>query len=240
MTVTRAAAGRVSALLDADDATEGSVCEGIPEEACADSPRNFALNAANGTATKAAEQLASPGVVLPLLLAAVGAPLGLAGALGPVRRGASLLPGPVVSGRMRAFPRRKGFWVAAALVQAAALVVIALAAAGLSGAAAGAVVIVMLAVFSLAAGAGSVAFGDVMGKTIVTRRRGRLLGLRAAAGGVVTVAVGGALAATLGPRPARGTFAALLLAAAGLRVLGAWLFALIRDPAGAVAGGATR
>lgn len=233
------AAVRVRELLDADDTTEGSLCEGIPEEACREVPRNFALNAANGACTKTAEQLAAPGVVLPLMLVAVGAPVGLAGALEPVRRGASLLPGLVVSGRMRAFERRKGFWVAAGLAQAAALVVMAVAAAALDGAVAGVVVLVMLTAFSLASGAGSVAFGDVMGKTIVTRRRGRLLGVRAAAGGVVTVAVGGVLAATLGPDAARGTFVALLLAAAALWVLGAWLFALIREPRGAVAGART-
>jgi hypothetical protein len=236
---TAGAASRVREVLDADDATEGSLCEGIPEDACVDAPGNFALNAANGASTKTAEQLASPGVVLPLLLATVGAPVGLAGALEPVRRGASLLPGLIVSGRMRAFERRKGFWVAAGLVQAATLVVIALAAAALSGALAGVVVVVMLALFSLASGAGSVAFGDVMGKTIVTRRRGRLLGLRAAAGGVVTIVVGGAMAATLEPEAARGTFVALLLASAALWALGAWLFALIREPRGATAGART-
>jgi hypothetical protein len=140
---------------------------------------------------------------------------------------------------MRAFERRKGFWVAAGLVQAATLVVMALAAAALSGAVAGVVVVVMLALFSLASGAGSVAFGDVMGKTIVTRRRGRLLGLRASAGGVVTIVVGGTMAATLGPEAARGTFVALLLVSAALWVMGAWLFALIREPAGATAGART-
>jgi hypothetical protein len=233
------AAARVRELLDADDATEGSACEGIPEEACVEAQRNFVLNAANGACTKTAEQLASPGVVLPLLLAAVNAPLALAGALEPVRRGASLLPGLVVSGRMRAFERRKGFWVAAGSVQAVTLVVMAIAAAALSGAVAGVVVLTMLALFSLASGAGSVAFGDVMGKTIVKRRRGRLLGLRAAAGGVVTIVVGGALAATLGPEASRGTFVGLLLAAAALWAVGAWLFALIREPAGATAGGRT-
>ena len=62
---------------------------------------------------------------------------------------------------MRAHERRKGFWVAAGLVQALTLVVIALAAAALDGTAAGLVVLVMLALFSLASGAGSVAFGDV-------------------------------------------------------------------------------
>jgi MFS family permease len=177
--------------------------------------------------------------VLPLLLVAVGAPVGLAGALEPVRRGASLLPGLVVSGRMRAFERRKGFWVAAGLVQAATLVVSAAAAAWLSGAVAGVLLLAMLAVFSLAAGAGSVAFGDVMGKTIVRRRRGRLLGLRAAAGGVIGVVVGGVLADTHGPEAARGTFVALLLASAALWVAGAWLFSLIREPRGATAGGRT-
>jgi hypothetical protein len=183
MSAPTGAALRVRELLDADDVSEGSLCEGIPEEACSEAPRNFALNAANGVCTKTAEQLASPGVVLPLLLTAVGAPVALAGTLEPVRRGASLLPGLIVSGRMRAFERRKGFWVAAGLVQAATLVVSAAAAAALSGLLAGVVVVVMLALFSLASGAGSVAFGDVMGKTIMTRRRGRLLGLRAAAGG---------------------------------------------------------
>jgi hypothetical protein len=229
----------VRELLDADDLSEGSLCEGIPEDACTHAPRNFALNAANGACTKTAEQLASPGVVLPLLLVAVGAPVGLAGVLEPVRRGASLLPGLIVSGRMREFERRKWFWVVAGLVQAGALVIIAAAAATLSGVVAGVLVVVMLALFSLASGAGSVAFGEVMGKTIVTRRRGRLLGLRAAAGGVITVLVGGVMTATLGPDAERGTFVALLLASAALWGLGAWLFALIRETPGATAGART-
>ncbi|WP_217912660.1 MFS transporter [Miltoncostaea marina] len=226
-------------LLDADDATEGSACEDIPEEACHDAPGNFALNVANGASTKCAELIASPSVVLPLLLTTVGAPIGLVGALEPVRRGASLVPGLIVSGRMRAFGRRKGFWVAAGLVQAATLLVSAVVAATLSGSAAGVVLVAMLALFSLASGAGSVAFGDVMGTTIPRRRRGRLLGLRAAIGGLIGVVVGGVLAATLGPQPARGTFVALLIGSAALWVLGAWLFSLIREPAGPVAGGRT-
>lgn len=236
MSALAAVANRISGLPDADDTSEGTVCEGIPDAACSDVPRNFALNAANGAATKTAEQLASPGVVLPLLLSGVGAPVALSGALEPVRRGASLLPGLVASGRMRAWRRRKYFWVAAGLTQAVVLAGMAAAAAWLSGTAAGVVVVVLLAIFSLASGVGSVAFGDVMGKTIVKPRRGRLLGIRAAAGGVVTIVVGGALAATLGPDANREVFVLLLLAAAGLWALAAWLFGLTREPAGAVEG----
>lgn len=74
-----------------------------------------------------------------------------------MRRGASLLTGLIMSGRMRRFQRRKGFWVIAGLVRAATLVVSAVAAAALSAAVAGVFVVVMLALFSLASGAGSVA-----------------------------------------------------------------------------------
>ena len=177
--------------------------------------------------------------MLPLLLSGVGAPVALSGALEPVRRGAALLPGLVVSGRMRAYGVRKGFWVAAGLVQALTLVGMAVAAGLMDGVAAGAVVLVMLALFSLASGAGSVAFGDVMGKTIPKQRRGRLLGQRAALGGVATILVGGALELTLGADVGRGVFVGLLLAAAALWVLGAWLFGLIREPPGETGGGRT-
>lgn len=44
-----------------------------------DTPRNFLLNAANDAATKLAEQLASPDVVLPTLLSSLGAPIALVG-----------------------------------------------------------------------------------------------------------------------------------------------------------------
>jgi hypothetical protein len=56
---------------------------------------------------------------------------------------------------------------------------------------------------------------------------------------VVTIVVGGAMTATLGPEVARGTFVGLLLASSALWALGAWLFALIREPAGATAGART-
>lgn len=201
--------------------------------------RNFALNTANGAVTKAAEQLASPGVVLPLLLAGVGAPVSISGALEPVRRGAALLPGLLVSGRMRAYPVRKGFWVAAGLVQAATMAVMAYAAARLAGVAAGVVVLVMLAVFSLASGAGSVAFGDVMAKTIPKARRGRLLGARAALGGVAAIGVGAALQVVLKGDVGRGVFVWLLCASAALWALGSWFFARMDEPAGPAERGRT-
>ena len=88
---------------------DGRTCEAISEEACTDVPRNFLLNALNGTATKLAEQIASPGLVLPWFLAALGAPAALAGLLVPIRRGGALLPQLAVAGRIRRFKKRKWF-----------------------------------------------------------------------------------------------------------------------------------
>ncbi|MGH3631480.1 MAG: hypothetical protein ACRDRL_29075, partial [Sciscionella sp.] len=156
---------RVRTRLTDEDNPEAIDCEGIAEDACREVPRNFMLNAGNGAATKLAEQLASPGIVLALLFAALGAPVVLVGALEPVRRGVALLPQLVVSGRIREFAVRKRFWVAAGLTQAGVLVLMGLAAASLGGTAAGGVIVALLAVFSLASGVGSVAFTDVMGKT---------------------------------------------------------------------------
>lgn len=59
---------RVYDFITVDD--EGRTCEAIPESACRQAPRNFVFNVMNGSATKLAEQLASPGLVLPWLLAA--------------------------------------------------------------------------------------------------------------------------------------------------------------------------
>ena len=60
----------------------------------------------------------------------------------------------------------------------------------LDGAAAGWATVTMLVVFSLARGLCSVSAKDVLGKTVSKSRRGRLMGWSAAAGGVLTLALG--------------------------------------------------
>lgn len=227
---------RAYRLLTEDD-DEGRACEDIPAESCVEAPRNYLVNAGNGASTKLAEQVASPGVVLPLMLATVGAPVALVGALEPVRRGLSFLPQLPASGRMRQFPVRKWFWVVAGLVQAACLLAMAAVAASLGGVLAGVLVVVALAVFSVASGIGSLAFQDVIGKTIPKPKRGQLLALRATAGGIFTLAVGLVLRGTVGEDTSRSVFVLLLVAAAALWVLGSGLFAWTVELPGATAGG---
>jgi len=222
-------------LTDADGAERA--CEAIPEAACTEAPRSFVLNTINGAATKLAEQLASPGLVLAWLLEAVGAPLVLVGWLEPVRQGGSMLPQLAVSAQVRRRAVRKWLWVGAGLVQAVALALMALAAITLDGLAAGLAVLGLLVVFAMASGIGSVAFSDVVGKTIPRGKRGQLLAMRAAIGGGLTLLAGLALRLGGGEQAGRGTYALLVLVAAGLWALAALAFARISELPGASEGG---
>ncbi len=233
MSATATPAARVYAWLTDEDHPESIACEDLPAEACRAVPRSFLANAGSGAATKLAEQIASPGLVIALLLGTLGAPVALVGLLEPVRRGVALVPQLAVSGRIRAVAVRKRFWVAAATVQAIVLGLMALAAASLRGAVAGVAVVGALAVFSLASGVGSVAFSDVIAKTIPGGKRGQLLGLRAALGGAATILAGLFVRARVGDAGGIGIFVVLLLCAAGLWVLAAGLFALVGEQPGA-------
>jgi len=219
-----------------DDA-EPRACKAIPEEACEAVPRSFLLNAANGASTKLAEELASPGVVLPWLLQSLAAPVVLVGWLEPLRQGGSLLPQLLVSAQIRRRSVRKWFWVGAGLTQAVALVVMASVAAVAEGLVAGLVLLAGLLVFSVASGVGSVAFSDVVGKTIPKGKRGQLLAVRATIGGALTLAVGIALRFRGDQDAGIALYIGLLLVAAALWALAALLFAFVAETPGASEGG---
>jgi len=221
-----------------DDDGQQRACSDLPEEACRHAPRSFALNAANGACTKLAEQLASPGLVLAWLLENVGAPVALVGWLEPLRRGGSMLPQLAVSAQIRARRIRKWFWVGAGLIQAAALAAMAAAAVGLDGLAAGVAILALLAVFSIASGVGSVAFSDVVGKTVDQGKRGQLLAVRASVGGALTLVAGVGLRLGVGEEAGVWLYAGLLLSAAALWAVAAALFAGIGEHPGETEGGA--
>lgn len=216
---------------------EGRACEAIPESACTNVPRNFFLNVFNGASTKLAEQIASPGLVLPWFLSALGAPAFMAGWLVPLKQAGSMTPQLAVAGSIRGFERRKWFWVGAGITQTVALLMIILAALTFDGVTAGWITLVMMALFSVASGVGSVAFSDVVGKTIPKRRRGRLLGLRATLGGMLTVGAGLALRLLVKGTEDIGPYLVLIGIAAVLWFLAALLFGSIQEEKGATQGG---
>lgn len=100
-----------------DDSGEERSCANIPDEACEDVPTGFVRNALSGVCSKLAEQLASPGLILPWLLSAAGASSFFAGALVPIKDAGSLLPQLAVSGRIRKIKKRKKPWTYAAIIR---------------------------------------------------------------------------------------------------------------------------
>jgi predicted MFS family arabinose efflux permease len=230
------ASERAYAFLAGDDGDERA-CEAIPEAACREVPRNYLLNLGNGASSKLAEQLAGHNLVLPWLLAGLGAPASVIAWLAPLRQAGTLAPQLLVSAQIRRLALRKWAWVGAGLVQAMLLAAIAAIAFGMEGARAGVLIVIAFGLFCVASGAGSVAFQDVLGKTIPKGRRGRLLSQRAAVGGALTIAAGLMLGFWLGEDADTRAYALLIVVAAALWGLAALAFALTDETPGATEGG---
>jgi len=217
-----------------DDADR--ICAAVPDSECRHAPRNYLLNVLNGAASKLAEQIAGPRLVLPWILSSAGAPAMVVGALMPIKQAGSLLPQLAVAGYLRARPRRKWFWCGAGLTQAACLMLMALLLGLSDGIVLSAGVLLLLLLFSLASGTASIAFQDVTAKTVGKGVRGGLLANRALVGGVLAMGAGAVLHVQGAPEHDLAMLG-LLVAGAILWGLAALAFAAIREAPGATQGG---
>ena len=226
----------LSSIISNDDDLD-RVCKSIPVESCKETPWNFFINACNGATSKLAEQVAGPNLILPWLFQLIGAPIWMFGFLMPIKQSFSLLPQMVVAGQIRALAKRKWVWVGSAIVQALCLLLMIPIALWFSPTAGGFSLLILLTFFSIASGTASVAFQDVLGKTIDKGHRGRLLARRALIGGFLTSAAGLLLHRYRETSQDLTPVLFLLLIAAVLWGLSAFFFALIREFSGAVQGG---
>ena len=216
---------------------DARVCKDIPDAACNDQPRNFFAYLAANLLSKVADEIASAKLVLPWLLAGLGAPAVFTGFLVPVREAGVLLPQLAVAAAVRRLAVRKWVWVAGALLSALALAGVAAAGFTLTGTAAGWAVLGAVVVFSLARGLCSVSAKDVLGKTVSKSRRGRLMGIASGLAGVATLAVGVVLGLQGGESAGTTVVSALILAAGLLWLPAVAAFASIREQPGATEGG---
>ena len=218
---------------------EQRVCKDISDESCREAPGNYFLNAFNGFSSKLAVQLASPTLVIPWVYSLIGVPHFFSGLLVPIKNAGSLLPQLFVSGKIRKFKKRKYFWSGAALVQALSMLLIALTIHIGDETVFGWIVVAALALFSIASGVASIAFKDVMGKTIPKGKRGQLLALRATGGGVLTTITGVIFCFFLSNTKDESVYIWIFGVASALWVIAAVLFSLIDEEAGATEGGRT-
>ncbi|NNK10579.1 MAG: MFS transporter [Flavobacteriaceae bacterium] len=214
-------------------------CNPIKEEYCEEVPGNFLKNAFSGFCSKLAEQLVSPNVTLPWILSLVGSGSGFSGMLVPLKNLGSLLPQLAVSGAIRKYPQRKFFWAIPAFIQAVLVMLMGVSLMFFEGWEAGTAIVILLLLFSMASGVSSVAFKDVMGKTIPKGKRGRLLAWRATGGGILTLLFGLALYFFLNSWDPMAVILLLIGAATILWILAGLFFALIKEAPGATDGGRT-
>ncbi|NEV94115.1 MFS transporter [Psychroflexus sp. YR1-1] len=219
---------------------ETRACESIPDSECTQVPRNFSLNILNGSLTKLAEKLISPGLTLPWILSYLGAPLFLIGMLVPVKNVGSLLPQLLVSGTLREKEKRKPYWVGAGLTQGLCLLVSAILLAFIDNHSfVSYAIVIMLLLFSIASGVGSVSFKDVTGKTVPKGERGQMLSYRSTFGGALALIAGGALVFFLKEQDSKWLYTGLFAGAALLWIASALIFSRIVEEPGSTQGGRT-
>ncbi|MCP5395551.1 MAG: MFS transporter [Sphingomonadaceae bacterium] len=217
---------------DGDD----RVCRDIPDSACREEPRNFLTHVAALTLSKSADGLVDPKLVLSWLLTSIGAPAAVIGLLVPVREAGALLPQLFTAGAIRRLPRRKYVWAAGSAVQGLAVLGILACALFLDGATAGWGILACLAVLALARSACSVAYKDVLGKTISKSRRGSATGLAGSISAATVIVF--ALLLVSGWIERMDLVLAALAIAAGAWLLSAAVFVTLEEEAGATEGGA--
>jgi hypothetical protein len=215
---------------------DGRVCKAITDDACRETPGNFARMLVANTLSTVADSVASAKTTLPWLVLHLGAPSWITSLLVPIRESGSMLPQLLIGAVVRSLAVRKWIWVLGGAVQGACLAAMAAVAFTLQGLAAGLAIVALLTLFSLARGACSIAYKDVQGKTIPKTRRGVLSGWIGSIAGALSMAVG----LGLGLLPETGSvsvFVGLLGGGAVLWVLAAWSFSRIVEFPGATDGG---
>lgn len=233
-------AGETSALDMARRALEiediGRACKDIPESACHEEPQNLRTHVAALALTKSADGLVDPKLVLTWLLVSLGVPGFLLGFLVPIREAGALLPQLFTAGAIRRMPLRKYAWAIGSLLQGLSALGIAVAALSLEGAQAGWVILACLAALAISRSVCSVAYKDVLGKTISKSRRGSATGLAGSlSAGLVIVF---ALLLSAGWIERYTLVLAGLMLAGAFWILAALLFSRLREHEGATGGGA--
>ena len=200
---------------------------GLPDKARAAEPGSFFRHVISLSASKIADGLIDPKLVLSWLLTHLGAGAFWVGLLVPVRESGALLPQlfttPVIT-RARV---RKWFWAGGAFMQGVAAAGIAVAGLTLQGQAAGVVIVALLGVLALARSVCSASYKDILGKTVGKSRRGTATGFASSTAAVGVIAFAVILMTGIGDRYVL-VIGAISLAAA-LWMMGAAVFVTLRE-----------
>ncbi|WP_028375450.1 MFS transporter [Leeuwenhoekiella sp. MAR_2009_132] len=173
-----------------NDEEDARTCKAIDDKACKETPKNYFLLLVSNMLTSLGDTLSNPKTVLTWVMSYVNAPVMLISFIVPIRESGSMLPQLFIAHYIRQKPVRKYVWVLGSVLQFIAIAGIGFVALSFEGSAAGWLIIVCLVAFSLARGLCSIAFKDVLGKTIPKQKRGKLKGYTASVSGILVLAAG--------------------------------------------------
>lgn len=193
--------------------------------------RNASIHVLSLAATKSADGLLDPKLVLAWLLTAAGAPGYLIGALVPVRESGALLPQLALAHWIQRSRERRWFWAAGSFVQGICALGIAAAAVFFQGATAGWVVLGLLAVLAVARSACSASYKDILARSVKSGARGTVPGIAGSISAVIVLLF--AVLVALGVIPREPWAIGLAVAVAGgLWILAAAIFAGLDEEPG--------
>lgn len=204
----------------------------LPDDVAAAVPDNSVRQVGALTLQNVGDNVVDAKTVLTWVLAATGAPASFVGLLVPIRDAGSMAPQLLMAPYVRRLAVRKWVWVVGALLQAVAVVAMAVVTATLEGVAAGVGILSSLTVFSLARAASSFASKDVLGRTLPKGMRGQISGLSTVGAGIAAITIGLGMRVIGGEDTEPLTFAWLLAGAALAWVAAAALFATVREAPG--------
>lgn len=219
------------------DEEDARVCRDIPDAACHAVPHNFFVTIAANTLSKLGDALSNPKTVLAWLLEYLQAPLYLISLLVPIRESGSLIPQLAIASYIRQMGIRKWAWIGGSVTQTLAIAGMGMVAMASEGTMAGWLIIGLLIVFSLGRGVCSVAFKDVLGKTIPKTRRGLLSGYSASISGYLGIAAGLSFLFIERESMDGDFYAWLLLLISTTWLLAAAIYSTVREDRGATSGG---
>lgn len=213
------------------------LCKEISDQACREVPGSFVLILFSNFLTKLGDAIASPKITLAWVVDIVGAPSYVLGFLVPIRESGSLIPQIFIGSVIRRLEVRKWVWVIGSIIQASAIMGVALTVFFLQGNLAGWSILTLLVIFSLARGFCSVSSKDVLGKTIPKTKRGQLTGWSASAAGFVSIGVGAYLVFMNSQSDNRVLYGYLLLSAGLLWIFASGIYSQIKEFSGETGGG---
>lgn len=179
------------------------------------------------------DQIVAAKTVLPWILSAAGAPAFIIGLLVPVREAGSMLPQAAITPWVLRQPSRSRVWIIGSVGQFLSALLMGVVSLFLRGWALGLSVLALMAAFALFRGLCSISSKDVQGRTISKGRRGLITGRATAIGGAMGLVTGIFLALYLDTGSPTRVLAALVIAASTTWLFASFIFAGIREPAGA-------